>query len=344
MSGIIWQRVLEERMPGPADSGPLMAFADPLLEAACVDSGPVMAPLASRTVLRVHGADAQAFLQAQLTADIVAMEVGDSCLAAWCTAKGRVTATLYVLRRRDDWLLVLAADLADFVLARLRLFVLRAKVQMDDIHTEFGVLGCTGELPLAALREKQHAPDGTAISIAAAPTPGDARRRALVVGCPETLAECWDLFAAQGVAAVGETAWDRVLVQAGEPHVTAACREAFIPQMLNLDRLGGISFEKGCYPGQEIVARTKYLGQLKRRMFVGCTSTSQQPVAGTGLYLPDADQAVGQVLLAARGHSADVCDILAVARIDAAQQTIHLASPQGAVTHLQRPPYPLDDD
>ena len=329
-------------MPGPPDAGPMPAFARPIDEAVLAVSVPVMTPLASRSVLRVHGADAQHFLHAQLTGDIAALNVHDTILTAWCTPKGRVIATVHVLRRAEDFVLVLATDLAESVLARLRLFVLRAKVGIDNLRDEVGVLGVSGEDALATPHARGGIDDGCIVIKAC--TPDDAQRRGLLVAPAEILAECWDQLSELGVIAVGETAWNRLLVRAGEPHVTAVTSDAFLPQMLNLDRIGGLSFSKGCYPGQEIIARTHYLGQLKRRMFVGHAATSALPQAGSTLHRPGDEQSVGQVLLSAHGDGEDRCELLATSRIDAAQQPLRLDSPDGPVLELKPPHYLVDGD
>ena len=330
----------------PVASGAFVTecFAAARDEFCCALSQPVMAPLASHAVVRVHGPDAASFLHAQFTADVGALAPGDACLAAWCTPKGRVIALLHVLRRPEDFLLVTAADLVEPLLRRLRMYVLRAKVTLDDWRGVFGVLGVAGHDASGRLTaSRTRGVDDASLSpgCALSPVPGSARR--LLLAAPEALACIWDGLAADGVAAVGETAWRALLVRDAEPWVTGDSSEAHLPQMLNLDRLGGVSFTKGCYPGQEIVARTRYLGQLKRRLYIGSCASAEPPRTGASLLAVESGQSVGHVLLAAPAVDPERSAFSAVVRIEAASQPLHVDSEGGADAQLREPPYPLSE-
>ena len=202
-------------------------------------------------LLSVSGDDARAFLHTQLTNDVENLPSGRAALAGWCTAKGRLLASLLVIPAPQGFLLQLARDLAPAVVKRLSMFILRAKVKISDESDKWLQFGVWGEVPglemadaplVVARNEK-----ATAIRIDS--------RRALVLSLEELVGH-----------AVGEARWTLDEIRAGRPLITSATQELFVPQMVNLHALGGVDFHKGCYPGQEIVARTQYRGQLKRHM------------------------------------------------------------------------------
>ena len=253
-------------MPGPADNRRIDAFGTYEAEAEQALANPVIVPLLGRAVLRVAGEDASSFLHAQLTADIAALRPGDSTLAAWCTPKGRVIVTAHVARTEQDFLLVLSADLADKVLARLRMFVLRAKVTIEDASSRLAVMGYSGAGADDPVLEPP--PPATLAPVHLRCAPSSVGPRSMLVGNAETLAAAWDECTTAGAVAVGEAVWDLLCLLAAEPTIGAVASEAHLPQMLNLDVLAAVSFSKGCYPGQEIVARTQYLAQLTRRLML----------------------------------------------------------------------------
>lgn len=211
--------------------------------------------------LDVRGADAAAFLHAQLSQGILGVEPAHAPLAGWADARGRVRALVRVCRFPDRWLLVTPRDGADHLLKKLRMFVLRAKVTLE-LATDVGVaalLGDTGEW-LAARGVTADTPANRLV-----------RRGELgfihvgpsywqVLGAPAALASLAAGLetASEGAAAIAE-------IRLGLPAVTSAVADRFVAQMLNLDALGAVSFDKGCYPGQEIIARVHNLGGVKRR-------------------------------------------------------------------------------
>lgn len=237
-------------------------------------------PLTDLAVIRLTGPDASSFLQSQLTQDVVALGPDRAALAGYCTARGRLLATMVAVQSgadsADGWLLLTKADCALAFAQRLRMFVLRAKVEVTiDENPPVGVQtladsdGHAGDN--AALT-----PDGPALVL---PEPGDAytvvRQDDLIwIRTPDpteaTGARWWLLNTpATDLTTTNDTAlqhWQARDIAAGLPWVQAATQETFIPQTLNMDLIGGISFTKGCYPGQEVVARSHYRGTIKRRM------------------------------------------------------------------------------
>lgn len=197
-------------------------------------------------LLSVSGPDARDFLHAQLTNDILNLPPERAVLAGWCSAKGRLLATFLVIPAPQGFLLQVARDLAAAVAKRLSMFVLRSKVEVADeseAWAQFGVWDAPGA---GAVRWES----GNAI------VPVDDRRHLrLEPAASVTL-----------VPNAQEEAWTLQEIRAGRPLITAATQDQFVPQMVNLEKLEGIDFQKGCYPGQEIVARAQYRGQVKRRM------------------------------------------------------------------------------
>src|SRR5262245_61389507 len=197
-------------------------------------------------LLAVSGADARDFLHAQLTNDIANLPADRAALAGWCTAKGRLLASMLVIPSSDGFLLQLARDLAPAVAKRLAMFVLRAKVKIADESDAWSQYGIWD----ASLNVAGVAWEGGLVTVRV-----DAGRF-LRLGRGLTLAATKD-----------EDAWTLAEIRAGRPLITAATQDQFVPQMVNFETIGAVDFQKGCYPGQEIVARAQYRGQgVKRRM------------------------------------------------------------------------------
>lgn len=245
--------------------------------------------------IAARGADARAFLQAQLSNDVEGLGPGRGRLAAWCDAKGRVQALPWVIRRGEDYLLLLPKALVAPVLQRLRLFVLRSRVALRDTGDKLAVHGIfealEGVEPGKVFRDGDR-------QYLALPGPGS---RYLAVAPPSLAPEAADA-----------QAWRRAGILAGQPQIYPETQGRFVPQMLNLHWLGGIDFHKGCYPGQEVVARLQYRGKLTRRLFRGVLGAADTPEPGTPV--TDAEGKVqGEVVDAAPGS--DGQDLLAVLRI-----------------------------
>jgi hypothetical protein len=198
-------------------------------------------------LLSVSGADAREFLHAQLTNDIQNLPPERAALAGWCSAKGRLLATFLVIPAPQGYLLQLARDLAPGVAKRLSMFVLRSRVRIADESDAWAQFGFWNtEQDLARIEWESQ--------VASVPV-GEKRFLRLEPAASASLACRGD-----------EETWSLQEIQAGRPLITAATQDQFVPQMVNLETLGGVDFQKGCYPGQEIVARAQYRGQVKRRM------------------------------------------------------------------------------
>ena len=265
-------------------------------------TGDAVSRLGFLTVRRVCGADALAFLQGQLTADIGEVGARVSRSAAWCSARGRVLALFRLFADpAGGYRIVCERWVAATLLARLRMFILRSDVRIDDPGDELEVAGFAG---VRALPDRLAGWAGTA-GVDDAAVFGEAtitrvpgrHRRFLVIGPPACIDSIESARVAGGVGRAGASAWRLADICAGVPRITAGSSGAFLPQMLNLDRLRAVSFEKGCYVGQEIVARAQHLGRVKRRAYFGRTSAAAEgdPVVDTAV---DGAPKVGDVVAA----------------------------------------------
>lgn len=305
--------------------------------AACYQRVPVntemsYANLISQRFLRVRGADADAFLQALLAIDVTGLPGNGARLAPWLNAKGRVTA-LFSLARLEpgNWLLATDASQAQTLANRLRLFVLRSAVEVlpGDQEWQARVVylgGSPSPLPAAADDQSWTATDSL---LGRTTAPG-----CLEVWGPITALE--QLTADLPEAAAGLTYWHRQWIANGWPRITADEQDRFTAHMLNLDLLDAVSFTKGCYPGQEVVARTQNLGRPKRRtLLFSCTSALPDP----GQTLVDEEgRSWGQILNSAAGSPHLALAVVTLAELPAA---LALDTPQGARLERAALPYAI---
>jgi tRNA-modifying protein YgfZ len=275
-------------------------FGDRLSEAAAALTEDVLAPLTDLGIIVAQGADTDTFLQGQLSNDVRELTASHAQFSSYNSAKGRVLALPVLIRRAEQIWLALPRDIVAPTLKRLKMFVLRSKVNLTDGGDAVLALGLAGPNAAAILADAGlPAPEQPWACLEAADVvvvrqPGSIPRFALY-GSELILQALWPQLAARA-RCVGTQAWRLLELQSGHPVVHPETQEQHVAQMLNLDQLDGISFTKGCYPGQEIVARLHYLGNLKRRMFVGYADVAATP-RGTAVYLADgSDQPVGEVL------------------------------------------------
>jgi folate-binding protein YgfZ len=273
--------------------------------------------LPSLGAIRFNGPDAATFLQGQLTADLRQLEPGRSTLAAWCSPQGRVIALMHVAPTPDGFVAVLPRELCGPVAARLARFVMRSRVRIEDASAGLDVAAVTGRE--AGSFERCEGVTTLRLTV----------ERDLLLARGERLRAVLD-----GVSQARDGAWDLSCVQLGEPEVYAATSESWVPQMLNLDLLGAVGFQKGCYPGQEIVARTQHLGRIKRRLFRYRVDGDTLPEPGAALLL--GSDKVAEVVRSACSDGR--LELLAVVSLEAAGAGLTDAS--GALTCSPEPlPY-----
>jgi folate-binding protein YgfZ len=314
-----WRHILHDT-PANWQDRSLIDFTDPDGEIRQALAGDIVAPLPGIAVIEASGADVTAFLHGQVSSDIQALADGSSQLAAYCNPKGRMLALFRIIRRDDGYFLLLPAELLDATLKRLRMFVMRSKVLFSDVSESWAVLGCSGDKSMTALAGQGLNPPPEADSGAWQDDAGIWRLRgeqprALVLATKERMGQLW--AALTDSRPVGEPAWRLLDIRAGIPQVLSGTVENIIPQMANLDLIGGISFTKGCYPGQEIIARMHYLGNLKRRMYRLTISTPDLPAPGSDVHTAD-DARAGEIVMAAPSLDGK-SEALAILQIERAQ-------------------------
>jgi folate-binding protein YgfZ len=321
-------------------------FGNPMAERAATRDANVLVDLGHFALIRVTGQDCETFLNGQLTNDVRRVDGAHSQLSAWCNPKGRMLALFRIFRRHDALLLQLPASLRDDVLKRLRMYVLRAKVTLEDAADapiRFGIAGPGAPASLqAAAGTAPNAANEVSVSddIMCARVPGIHPRFELLVE-PDRASQLWTALR-RGAVAAGAEAWTWHDIMAGIPTVLPATSEAFIPQMTNLDLIGGISFDKGCYTGQEIVARLHYRGRPKQRMYRARTEADAPPLPADSIYdATNPDQSAGSVVAAAAAPEGGY-ELLAVLHCDSvASGQLHLHQPAGPRLTIESLPYAL---
>ncbi|PUE33012.1 folate-binding protein YgfZ [Limnohabitans sp. Jir61] len=297
-----------------------------------------IAPLPHLGIIRAAGSDAASFLHNQLTNDVLLMKEGQSRLAAFCNAKGRMQASFVVYKRSpEEVLLICRKDLIAQTVKRMSMFVLRAKAKLSDATDEYQLLGLAGDAALAALNgASADAWQCHSVGIADVLTlyPALTQPRAFWLApkdvaaptAPNLSADLWQ---------VGE-------VMSGIAWVELATFEAFVPQMLNYESVDGVNFKKGCYPGQEVVARSQFRGTLKRRAFIAQSAVAM--AAGQEVFSSlDATQPCGLVAQAANDDASHVA-VLELQLSATENSSLHLGSADGPVLSLLPLPYALRDD
>ncbi|MCQ0165769.1 folate-binding protein YgfZ [Pseudomonas sp. SD17-1] len=300
-------------------------------------------PLSHEGVLAVRGSDAGKFLQGQLTCNINYLDEHTSSLGARCMVKGRMQSSFRIVPHADGFVLAMTHELLEPQLADLKKYAVFSKARLTDESSAWARFGLQhGDKALQALGIEPPTQDG-AISrhdplFAIAVSPG---RTELWVPAEQAAAVREQL--AEHLDEGPLDAWLLGQIRAGIGQVMAQTRELFIPQMINLQAVGGVSFKKGCYTGQEIVARMQYLGKLKRRLYRLALAEGTAPPPGTEVFSPTHASSVGEVVLAAT--SAQGSELLAVLTADAvADDNLHLGSPEGPRLELLSLPYELDRD
>lgn len=314
-------------------SQPSAALLADYLEGACA--------LPQLGVIQAQGEDAAQFLHNQLTQDVLLLPAGQARLAAFCNAKGRMQASFVLLKTApDSVLLVMPLDLLGQTLRRLSMFVLRAKVRLTDASGSWQLHGLLGDSARTAVGEAaawQAVPWAGGHAVALYPAvAGDARQPRAVWIAPQ------DLPPPEAPALPPEVwAWGTVL--SAVPFVKSAVFEAFVPQMLNYESVGGVNFKKGCYPGQEVVARSQFRGTLKRRMARVFSPVALQ--AGAEIFTPaDPEQACATVVQCAARPDGSGFDALASGTLESMTTGWHAGDAQGPQLECLPLPYPLLED
>ena len=318
-------------------------FGDPASEISAVAGETVVSPRVDVGLIQAVGEDAESFLHNLLTNDIKGLSPDGVQRAGFCTPKGRLLADFLVWREADGLFLQLSADILPGILKKLSMYVLRSKAKLADATAEHIVIGLSGlnadtllaeigVIPPAPMRTVRF-PAGTVIGLAE-------HRFQLVIRGTE-VAAVWQQLCARA-RPVGVAAWQWLDIAAGIPHISLPTQEQFVPQMINFELIGGVGFKKGCYPGQEIVARTEYLGKIKKRM-VRARLAEGMVVVGDAVYAPETgEQACGSVVTTAPSPSGGTELLVVLPSSVAKAGEIHLRAPDGPRLSLLELPYQTD--
>ncbi len=324
--------------------GELQSFGDSHNELAAAN-GDIITSLSHLGLLEISGEDAVTFLQGQVTNDVKKLDGSVSQYAGYCSPKGRLLALFLAFAHADHLHLQMPRSILEPIMKRLKMFVMRSKVVITDKSTDilcFGIAGPNAERALTALfNTAPQAPqqlitldDATLLLLA-----GDSVRYQVFTHT-ENAERLWNTLSANSTK-VGKSVWDYLEIQAGIPEIVPATQEAFVPQMVNLDALDGINFKKGCYTGQEIVARTHYLGKVKRRTQIVHINTEEMPQAGDTIQLVGHEEAIGQIVRAAKSPNGGV-DALVEIRLENLELTDEFPVWKGKKLEFKALPYALN--
>jgi folate-binding protein YgfZ len=299
-------------------------------------------------LLAISGEDASTFLHAQLTSDVAGLVKPHTQYSGYCSPKGRLLATFLIWRRESDFVLQVSSDLAETAGARLSRYVMRSRVRVTAASDHFaltGVLGRQAPSALNALDLPVPAADHDVNCVGDVYVTRLPLNRYLVLAPTDRSIELQERLQSFA-ASEDESAWTAADIQAGIPLITEQTLEHYIPQMVNLDLIGAVSFTKGCYPGQEIVARTHYLGRVKQRMYRVSIRSERAVHAGDPLFSAQfgSEQASGSIVRATPIHDG-AYEALAVIQRSAAgdAESIHLRAPDGPTLDILPLPYSVRD-
>lgn len=306
----------------------------------------VIADLSHYSIIEASGDDVIDFLQGQLTNDIKLVTENSGQLNAYCNPKGRILANFRIFKRGESIFLRLRSDISEATLKRLRMFIMRSKVELTDRSNDLVRMGVAGLNATKTLKDLfSQLPQNTdesstenelTIIKLAGNTP-----RFEIHGPFEQISEIWNKLNPNAVM-VGQNSWNLLTIRAGIPEIVSETIEDFVPQMVNLQAINSLSFTKGCYPGQEVVARMHYLGKLKRRLFIAMVDSENLPLSGESIMTSDENQQKVGEIVTASFSSENKVELLAVLQIEKAEnETLHIGSSTGPVITLIELPYSL---
>ena len=321
----------------------IVSFGNIQNELLCTQQAKVMCDLSHLALLEISGDDALSFLQGQVTNDVKLLASGQAHYSGYCSPKGRLLALFLAYAQAQTIHLQLNAKLAEPIAKRLKMYVMRAKVQIDNVSDRLVRLGLSGDSitdDLSAFFSDipnspyglSHGENGTLIRL-----DGNTPRFEIICDT-DTAKRLWQALK-KSCKPVGRACWEWLEIQAGIPDVSLTTQEEFVPQMLNLDALNAINFKKGCYTGQEIVARTHYLGKLKRRTHLLHLATAVPPQAGMDV-LNEHQEVIGKIVRSAPAPQGGY-DVLAELRLDSLSGPLAV---NGVVAAMQTLPYALHSD
>jgi tRNA-modifying protein YgfZ len=325
-----WQQKLEA-LGATLSDGEVQHFGDASKELAAATSETVIADLSHLGLIQVSGADALTFLQGQLTQDVAKVTDQHAAYAGYCSPKGRLLAHFLVWKSDENYFLQLPCELIAPIQKRLKMYVLRSKVVLANVSTStirFGVAGAAADSLIAKLFGSAPAQpmDIVRTSLGTIIALPNQRYQILVAG---DAMELWQTLAQHSVP-VGQPVWRWLRIRAGISEIYSATQEQFVPQMVNDDLIGAVSFQKGCYTGQEIVARLHYLGKAKRRMVGAHIDIPEAPQPSDAIYGTRLEgQAIGMVVDAAAAPQGGWDMLVSIPVEENADSVHYLKQPNG---------------
>ena len=336
-----WQDFLTQQ-GAHIEDGVVQHFGKAADELLAARDATILCDLSQFGLLKVSGEDAQNFLHNLLSSDVKAVAPTRAQFSSFNTAKGRMLATFLVWQHDVDYFLQLPRSLVAAMQKKLSMYILRSKVKITDVSEEVICLGLAGKdantLAKETFAETPQQDYGMLHEASASLLRLDANRL-MLIATPQQATTLWPSIKC-GTTPSGSACWDWLNIRAGIPIILPATQEHFVPQMANLDLIGGVNFKKGCYPGQEIVARMQYLGKLKRRMYFAHVNGEAR--AGDELYSAEMEgQSCGMVANASPAPKGGY-DLLAVVQISSHDgHTVHLGALGGEALAFQPLPYAL---
>jgi folate-binding protein YgfZ len=300
----------------------------------------LISPLSDFAMLAVEGNDRHLFLHGQLINDLNLIDQPAAQLSAWCNPKGQLITNFLIINTGTSYLLIFKRELKAFVQKRLTMFVMRSDVTINDISESSPLLGLANTSDLAILDENIPTEPGAVYAfdgliIISHP---DGSGRYLLTGSVEALINQLNVLKNQFML-VGSLIWSLLDILAGLPWITSATQEQYLPQMLNLDALKALSYKKGCYPGQEVIARLHYRGQVKKRLQL--INTSQSLTVGDFIYLKESDNKIGTVINSGP-HPDGLCYALAVIDSDKINEPLFADTKCVHDVSIMELPYAID--
>ena len=329
------------------ENGQVIRFGDISEEQNAAVNGEVLCDLSQLGLIRVSGTDVKTFLQGQFSNDVNEVSPSLSQLNSYNSPKGRMYASFRLYQLGDDYLIQMPRENIEPTLKRLQMFVMRSDVKLQDISDDMLGLGISGPKAEEILSKQfNQVPETIDASVSwdnglITRIPGVQPR--FIVICKASDAQAyWQILSSQ-CKPCGPQAWKLLDIRAGIPNIYLATREEFVAQMVNFHSINGVNFKKGCYPGQEIVARMHYLGKLKKRMYRVNIDTATMPAINAAIIATGNEQSVGQVV--------DCCaapdngyEALVVLQIKNAGDELHLASTDGPRLNMRELPYEVTNE
>ncbi len=339
-----WHEFLA-RQGAVLDGSQVENFGDAQAELQTTANGNVLADLSHLGLLQISGEDAASFLQGQITNDIKLLNGHNSQYAGYCNPKGRLLALFLAFAHHNHLYLQLHGSLLEPIMKRLKMYVMRSKVTIVDVSASTLCIGVAGKDAVASLlaifgEVPNQVHELVSLDNAALLRMPGTLPRYQVFSDAKYAPAIWEQLQ-KTHKSVGKACWDWLEIQAGIPEISPETQEEFVPQMVNLDALDGINYKKGCYTGQEIVARTHYLGKVKRRTQLAHIETTTAALAGDDVFAAGSNEPVGKIVRSAPSPQGGF-DALAEIRLESLETgTIRWKSIDGPALELLKLPYAI---